>query len=320
MSPGEKRVRVRQTPEPRKNRLQRRNRTLRLVWLCAAAALALAALRPAPAAEVSRRPKPAPLTVAILDLAEAPELAPQAKPAPAQAPWRTSFGSERQTETETKVDPGTGPLAAIADSDAVLIQGVKAAAPLRRLFPPRIWRLIVSRGIVASGDPPDGEAEPTSAELPALTAIAVKARRTLRVTARALALRPGPTGSETEPADAESRPQAAVTAVRLVERGRALWIASIALPASCHGGEPDRCPAWSGLEAWRAAKRQAGDATLIGGRLPAKKIAERAAETPQACVSHRIDSDLETRILPTVETIPLSQTGAGCISIVRVGE
>lgn len=280
-----------------------------------------AAAAPALAAEVSRRPAPTALTVAILDLAEAPDLAPPPRPEPQRPAWRTTFGSERQSEPERKLDPGSGPLAAIAGSDAVLIQGVKAAAELRRLFPPRTWRLIVSRQLAAPDAAAGPEADTLSADLPAATAIAVKARQTLRVTARTLALRLDATGSGDEPSETASPSGAAATAVRLVERGRALWIASVALPPSCHreAGESDRCPAWSGLEAWRATKRESGEATLIGGRLAGKNPIEPAAETPQACRSHRIETDLQSQILPPAETIPLSQSGTGCISIVRVG-
>jgi hypothetical protein len=297
----------------------------------------VSASNPVTAAEVSRRPQPLALTIAILDLAEAPDLSPAPPPEPVRPAWRTSFGSERQTETEIKPDAGSGPLAALADSDAVLIQGVKAAAPLRRLFPPRTWRLIVSRRIIKPDDATAvAGADATSADLPAATAIAVKARQSLRVTARALALRldltPPPTDDETAdtspeaavpattPSSIPASTSAAATAVRLVERGRTLWIASVALPASCgNGGEPAQCPAWTELEAWRSAKRGAGEATLIGGRLLGKKTAAPEAQTPQACVLHGIESDLQSQILPPPEAIRVSQTGTGCISIARIG-
>lgn len=297
------------------------------------AGFAVISCEPIYAAEVSSRPPPIGLTIAILDLAEAPSLAPVAPPQPVRPAWRTSFGSERQNETETKADAGGGLLGTLANSDVVLIQGVKAAAPLRRLFPPRTWRLIVSRRIITPEDlantdattPADAttSADTTSAELPAVTAIAVKARQSLRVTARALALRLDDAAENTDTAatvsNTATRTLAAATAIRLVDRGRTLWLASVALPASCGNGNPTPCPAWTELDAWRAAKRGAGEATLIGGRLPGKNSTAPSAETPQACVSHGIASDLQSQILPPAEVAQLSQTATGCILIARIG-
>jgi hypothetical protein len=289
-----------------------------------AAALAGFASLSATAAEVSSRP-PLGLTVAILDLAEAPDLVPAPPPEPPAPAWRTTFGSERQTLPEPKKASESGLLATLADSDAVLIQGVKAPASLRKLFPPRTWRLIVSRRIVASENVTEGDADATnadavSAELPAATAIAVKTRPSLRVTARALALRANePMPDDAPVANPPTASQVAATAVRLVDRGRALWVVSVALPASCDAGAPEPCAAWAELDAWRAAKRGAGETTVVGGRLTGKNPTTLAAETPQACLSHRIESDLQSQIMPPREPIPLSQTGTGCISIVRVG-
>jgi hypothetical protein len=295
------------------------------------AGFAVISCEPISAAEVSSRPPPVGLTIAILDLAEAPGLAPVASPEPVRPAWRTSFGSERQNEPETKAEAGGGLLGTLANSDVVLIQGVKAAASLRRLFPPRTWRLIVSRRIITPDDlanadpttPADATTptEVTSAELPAVTAIAVKARQSLRVTARALALRLDDATENKQAAtvaNTATGTPAAATAIRLVDRGRTLWLASVALPASCGNGSSAPCPAWAELDAWRAAKRGAGEATLIGGRLPGKNPTAPSAETPQACVAHGIESDLQSQILPPAEAIQLSQTGTGCISIVRI--
>ncbi|MDQ8700449.1 hypothetical protein [Hyphomicrobium sp. LHD-15] len=315
---------VRHTLKPQKKLRDRLLRERAPARIGLAAVFAGVASLSATGAEVSSRP-PLGLTVAILDLAEAPDLTPAAPPEPPAPAWRTTFGSERQTLPEPKKVSDNGLLAALADSDAVLIQGVKAPASLRKLFPPRTWRLIVSRRIAASESVTEGEADPAnadavSAELPAATAIAVKVRASLRVTARALALRTNePMPEEAPVANPPPAPQVAATAVRLVDRGRALWVASVALPPSCGAGTPEPCPAWAELDAWRAAKRGAGETTVIGGRLTAKNPAALAAETPQACLSHRIESDLQSQIMPPTEPIPLSQTGTGCLSIVRVG-
>jgi len=276
---------------------------LRLAVMC------LLASGAAMAAEVSRW-SPLELTVAILDLAEAPGLQPPRQAREPEPPWRTSFGSERKTMPETKVAKAGGPLAARAAADAVLIQGVDAAFPLKRLFPPQTWRLIISRASASAGSAPsDSDEAAVSAALPAGTAIAVKARRSLRVTARTSALRTG---------DAPDAPQPAVaaTAVRVVEHGRPLWLASVALPASC-AGEPASCPARRELQAWREAKRGAGEATVVGGRLPGAVAQTRDAAPHPACAAHAIETDLQSRQLPAAET---ATNGGGCISIVRVGE
>lgn len=274
---------------------------------------ALLAARPGHAAEVSRRGNPGPLTIAILDLADASDLAPVKAPESSRAAWRTSFGSERQNEPEVKPVTADTPFAALAESDAVLIQGVKAAAPLRRLFPPRTWRLIVSRSIISPGDPEATKTE--RIDLPAATAIAVKAKQTLRVTARAHALRLDDPAALDQSRTSEQT--ATATAVRLVDRGRTLWLASVALPASCTTDATAPCPARQELEAWREAKRGAGEATLVGGRL----IGPAAADTgpKSACPSHRIESDLPPQALPAADSTRQPEPATGCISIVRIG-
>lgn len=272
----------------------------------------LATPHPAHAAEISRRGAPGPLTIAILDLAEASDLAPVKAPEPSRAAWRTSFGSERQNEPEVKPVTADTPFAALAESDAVLIQGVKAAAPLRRLFPPRTWRLIVSRRLVSPGDPEGGET--VRADLPAATAIAVKAKQTLRVTARAHALRL----DDAAPDQSQPNDQiAAATAVRLVDRGRTLWLASVTLPPSCAADTAAPCRARQELEAWREAKRGAGEATLVGGRLIGPATADAQSKT--ACLSHRIESDLKPEALSAPGSSKQPEPATGCISIVRIG-
>jgi hypothetical protein len=266
---------------------------------------------PAPAQETARHSYPAHgLTVAILDLAEVQELAPPPQSASHTA-WRTSFGSERQTEREVKMRAGYGPLAALASSDAVLIQGVKAAAPLRRLFPPREWRLIVSRRIIAPDDPLVRTT--ASTELPAATAIAVRASADLRVTARTLALRLEDPAAVVA---AASDLPAAATAVRLLDRGRTLWIASVALPPSCGVGP---CLARDSLDAWRRSKRASGEVTLVGGRMIGSPASGADGGLSARCPSHGIDSDLEWRLIPQSNDKHSPDGSTGCISIVALG-
>ncbi|HYD15571.1 MAG TPA: hypothetical protein VEA77_04145 [Hyphomicrobium sp.] len=251
------------------------------------------------------------MTIAILDLAELRELAPPPPVATAPAGWRTSFGSERQTQQVIRVTAGHGSLAALAGTDAVLIQGVKAAAPLRRLFPPREWRLVVSRKLIAQDDPLLRTT--ASAELPAATAIAVRAIQNLRVTARTLAL---PLEEPTALATADI--PAAATAVRVSDGNRALWLASVALPSACGSGSAP-CPARQSLDAWRSSKRGLGEATLIGGRMIGSAASKTDGSLSEHCPSHGIDSDVAWRLLEPAKKDDSPDSATGCISIVRLG-
>jgi hypothetical protein len=266
------------------------------------------------AQEAAKDASPDSLSIAILDLSEMPEFAPRPEPEVQRPAWRTTFGSERQTEPEVKA--GTGPLA-LAGIDAVLIQGVQATARLRRLFPPRSWRLVVSRGILSAADPVGFRT--VRRDLPRTTAIAIKTRPDLRITARTYALRLADPDSDQPP----DRSEAAATAVRLVDGGgRTFWLASIALPASC-GVEDPPCAALSALDAWRREKLESGEPTLIGGRMRAPADAGqpgggKADGKETACLSHTIESDLSWQRLPPPETENPSDAGTGCISIVRL--
>jgi len=267
------------------------------VWLTGAGTAGMARAE-APAAH----PTAHGLTVAILDLAEAPGLVPPPSP-PRRPSWRTSFGSERQPEAAAH--PATPPpIAALADVDVVLLQGARWAAPLRRMFPPRSWRLVVSRRILA----PRAEAE--AALSPSATAIAIRARPGLRITAREPGLRLGAAAHE-----AHAAPLVASTAVRIAAYGRVIWLASVALPADCTEGA---CAAGSGLEAWRTSKRSHGATTLVGGRLVAPRQAGAADAGPSpGCAAHRIESDLDATSVPPAPDSALDG-GRGCLSIVRI--
>lgn len=256
------------------------------------------------------------LTIAILDLAEIPNLLPRPVVETRRPAWRTTFGSERESPPESKAHAAAGPIAALGETDAVLIQGVQAAAPLRRLFPPRAWRLIVSRNVLSPSDPVGMRT--VRSDLPPSTAIAVRAHQDLRVTARALTLRLEPS-SPGRPAEGS---EAAATAVRLVDRGgRALWLASVTLPASCSSEDPP-CTALTTLDAWRRDKLRSGEPTVIGGRISmrAPPKTETAGAASAACASHTIDSDLAWHRLPPRSGPDSGGDASGCVAIVRLAE
>lgn len=254
------------------------------------------------------------LTVAVVDLSDVPGLVP--RPPEARRPaWRTTFGSERVTEPV--VESGGDSLAALAEVDAVLIQGVRGSARLRRLFPPRNWRLIVSRRALSATDPVGFRG--VRSDLPPTTAIAVKARQDLRITARVATLaldRPG--GSAASEAE-----RATATAVRLVDRGgRALWLASAALPPSCSAEAP-ACGPLETLDAWRREQAGNGEPALIAGGIarPATAAAEEATSAGDAaagCASHAIETDLPWERVPPAAPAASAVSPPSCISIIRI--
>lgn len=252
------------------------------------------------------------LTVAIVDLREIPDLAPPSPPEERRPAWRTTFGSERQTRREIKTGIERTALAPVADADVVLIQGVKAGAPLRRLFQPRFWRLIVSRNVLSPTDPVGFRT--VRSDRPFTTAIAVKARKDLRITARAFALALHDAEDDRDP----DRSDAAATAIRLSDQeGRTVWLASVVLPASCTTEDPP-CPALEKLDAWRQEKKNDGTPVLIGGRMTSLEAARMEKSGP--CTSHTIESDLAWERLTAKTGENSSEVGTGCISIVRLGK
>lgn len=162
--------------------------------------------------------------------------------------WRTSFGSERRSDTATS-KPATG-----VDADIVLLQGVTDVPALRRWFPAGQWRVVVSRQLItrAVADAPHtGAIEPIPS-----TAIAVRLRRGLRITAQthlaelANALGKGP--------DALT---AAGTAVRVMMANRQTWAVSVHLPESCSVG----CPGRDALQRWHDARASEDVRRVTGG-------------------------------------------------------
>jgi hypothetical protein len=299
------------------------------------------------------------LTVAILDLATAPDLLPA--PAAAVRPaWRTSFGSERQTAPAPKPTARDELLATLDGVDAVLIQGIASPRALRRLFPPRQWRLVVSRRAAA-------KTTATTGEPIAMTAIAVKARSDLRVTARSFALRhvamPAPAVTEVKveadvaesveasdeidadlatpvsgtiddvvaasvsaanvsmnlaagPSPSETAAAHPATAVRLLARERAVWLAAIAMPRACAAEDPP-CPALRDLDLWREGKRSAGEPTLIGSLMNSDASADKSTA---GCAAYAVESDLRWHYLAAGAGGVSPETGKGCVVILRTDD
>jgi hypothetical protein len=243
------------------------------------------------------------LRVASWDLSQSPLRAASTQRAKARPTWRTTFGSERQTEeVVTSAGPGID-----IDADAVLLQGVSDPAAIRRLFPARDWRVVISRPVaedsplrpsdVATPDQDDGSK--------LLTGVAIRARKGLRISRRDQVLGvPGIDGESPVPASW-------ATAVRLVDRGNVLWLLSLALPETCAEGAA--CEARDRIAKWQQEKRGAGEATVVGGRLGVRL--SRDAE-PLPCPGQSIETYIQQTEPRRAQAVP--DEDKGCIALVEL--
>jgi hypothetical protein len=243
------------------------------------AALLAAGAEPGFAADNSAAiPKPPALRIASFDVrgAAIEDLAPAAstkKPA-----WRTTFGSERRNAAE-KSRATHGPI----DADVVLLQGVTAIRPVRKLFPANDWKLIVSRQMLDYDDDLGLRSRDALSSLPT-TAVAVRYQAGWRVMGQEHLL-----GLASPAADGLAMPRpAAGTAVRVnVANGPTLWFLSLDLsPLSCAPDEP-QCQRPKAIETWIKAKASAGGVAVLGGRTSARPL---AALPQPPCVDQVIET------------------------------
>ncbi|MCU0955112.1 MAG: hypothetical protein MUC37_11015 [Hyphomicrobium sp.] len=196
------------------------------VLLRSAIAAAGAAVGVLPAAAEADPENIETLKIMAVDARALPGL-PVAKPAAPPAQWRTSFGSERRSE------PARPKPKAAIDADIVLLQGVTDVRAMRAWFPAGQWRLIASPHVFAgSGDETEGYAPSPKAPV-AATAVAVRLRPGLRITAKDfLPEVAGPAG--------DAPGGAAATAARIRFANRETWALSVFLPDGCAGSCPER--------------------------------------------------------------------------------
>jgi hypothetical protein len=229
----------------------------------------------------------------------APPPKPDFRPPPErQQTWRTTFGSERRP-AEPQAIKGT----VVIDADVVLLQGLTDIVAVRRVFPAWHWRLIVSRRALSARLPREAGLTRVPPDTP-VTAIAVRARRGLRISARD-ELRE----LHDIEADLGHKPTA-VTAARIADGTRTLWFVSVMLADACTGAQ-GTCPARDYLSSWRRRKREGGEPTVAGGRLSTAS----GTVSPGPCQRQMIEADSKGAFGP-----PLGATGAprgdtGCVAV-----
>ncbi len=162
--------------------------------------------------------------------------------------WRHTFGSERFDAKKTRL--GIFNL----DVDIVLLQGIRNVRALKRVFPTRTWKLILSRDYMRSITPLsrlpsdlqlyDIAATELNARTP-VTAVAVRYQQRLRVRAiKHIEVDHRLGKSETTTSEIP-----AATAVRINHFGSRLWLVSLALTENCKGDHA-QCLPWVTTNKW----------------------------------------------------------------------
>lgn len=251
---------------------------------------------------------PSNLRIESRDLSEAPGLMPAPKPPAHASTWRTSFGSERKSDGDINSSPATqttqAPQTTGVDADVVLLQGVSDVAVLRRLFPPRSWRLVVSRRALP------GRAAAPSPGLARVTAVAVRAKRGLRITGRDHTL-------DLQSAEDSGTSGASATAVRVADGPRVIWFVSVMLPEACRAQSVE-CAPRKKLAEWRQAKRDAGQTTVVGGLYSDATPATPEAGIPKPPCSHQAIESIVTSGTQATGSLAEKREGSGCVALLEL--
>lgn len=146
------------------------------------------------------------------------------------------------------------------DADIVLVQGIRDMRTLRRWFPAKHWKIVVSRQLLQSEDPLDVLSQDAVAAVP-VTGVAVRYQPGLRVTGQDHLLDlPG-----SDPRDGRPMKRAG-TAARVKIGDTIVWALSVDLQ-HCTSAE-EACDAEIPLDAWRSARIEKSGKLLTGGRFP----------------------------------------------------
>ena len=248
------------------------------------------------------------LRIVSWDLTGAPNIRTKKELDSARPAWRTTFGSERHTrEKERRM---AGPLA--IDADVVLLQGLTSMRIVRRMFPAREWRLIVSRQILERDDPLDPWSQDAISNVPT-TAVAVRFQTSVRVSAQDHLLELA--APEAASGTAGGEKPAAATAVRITTAGHSLWVVSVALTQACLAAGVT-CAAQEHLESWRRTHRIAGDLTLVGGLM---RAAFAGMLPPPPCDGQVIEADPMPPRSEPASGEPVLDPTAGCLMRLDIG-
>lgn len=169
--------------------------------------------------------------------------------------WRHTFGSERRDRKKKR-----GKIFNLS-SDVVLLQGVRNIRALKRVFPRRAWKIIVSRRNLMDAPrlsrlPSDLQAFDVAAGEPFMgqSVVAVAVRYNRRVRVRAVRHFRTPI-SNTDTTDIHT---GHATGILLSYHGVPLWLISAEINEPC---QPRLCPAWRAIATWSDSMANQQDAT-----------------------------------------------------------
>jgi len=235
--------------------------------------------------------------------------------------WRHTFGSERFDTKKTRL--GIFNL----DVDVVLLQGVQNVRALRRVFPTRTWKLILSRDYMRNLPPLsrlpadlqiyDIAATEANPRTP-VTAVALRYQRRLRVRAikhisvdETLAK----TGSAVSTIPA-------ATAIRINHFGAQLWLVSLALSEHC-AEDHSTCPPWVATKKWFNDLNEFDQVPAVAGRsvpkpspTPADKKTQKTSTKPCGDLVAVSESCLQRGCIGTMKT--RTRKKLGCIVVTTV--
>lgn len=246
------------------------------------------------------------LRIASWNLSDAEDAGAIKRPKKTERRWRTSFGAELRSKPRSKFAGER------LKADVILLQGVSSIREVRRIFPARDWKLIVSRQILKFGS---GRLNVDSelAGRRTTTAIAVRYQRQVRVTGLEHLLDLG-TEDEASPnvaavpiertSASAAEPAVAALAVRIAFSQSVLWVVSSVLPSACRQSQ-DTCSEATALSGWANKKRGQGFGVVIGGQLHANLRAKGDASN---CAGQELVAD------KTLEADVGADAIAGCMT------
>lgn len=216
------------------------------------------------------------LRVIVVDLSQpaTPSGAVAGKATTATA-WRTSFGSERRSDTAALAPSG------VHEADIVLLQGVADVSALRHWLPARTFKLLVPRAVLptAEGGTTRHPENPEGTHPHATLAIALRYRPGLRFLERIDFANQARPHAGQPPAFSERPARDQALAARVAWNGQPLWLASVSFTADCQSAGT-ACEIARAYQAWIEEQRSQSAAIIAGGTLG---TVASSAGPPSAC-------------------------------------